>query len=139
MGTGTIAKRRTLQDDCCRQGKNETGLQTCSKYVASYTFVARRLEVSVLVPPATTIPTLSSVISRLTQSLSDLTTSRANVMSSLSSLAEERSQLDVREAEMREMVRKAEEKRSWFVAFKDWVESVATFLDEKVRMQSLRR
>jgi len=95
--------------------------------------------VSVLVPPATTMPTLSSAISRLTQSLSDLTTSRANVMSSLSSLAEERSQLDVREAEMREMVRKAEEKRSWFVAFKDWVESVATFLDEKVRMQSLRR
>lgn len=34
---------------------------------------------------------------------------------------------------MREMVRKAEAKKSWFVAFSEWVESVATFLDEKVR------
>lgn len=34
---------------------------------------------------------------------------------------------------MREMVRKAEAKKSWFVAFREWVENVATFLDEKVR------
>jgi len=50
----------------------------------------------------------------------------------MTSLAEEREQLDKREMEMREMVRKAEAKRSWFVAFREWVESVATFLDEKV-------
>lgn len=50
----------------------------------------------------------------------------------MSTLAEEREQLDKREAEMREMVRVAEGKRSWFVAFREWVESVATFLDEKV-------
>jgi GC-rich sequence DNA-binding factor len=50
----------------------------------------------------------------------------------MSSLAEEREQLDIKEQEMREMVRKAEAKRSWFVAFREWVESVATFLDEKV-------
>jgi GC-rich sequence DNA-binding factor len=47
-------------------------------------------------------------------------------------LAEEREQLDKKEKEMREMVRKAETKRTWFVAFREWVESVATFLDEKV-------
>ena len=48
------------------------------------------------------------------------------------SLADERAQLEVREKEMREMIVKAEDKRSWFAAFREWVESVATFLDEKV-------
>ena len=33
---------------------------------------------------------------------------------------------------MREMVRKAEAKRSWFVTFREWVESIAAFLDGKV-------
>lgn len=50
----------------------------------------------------------------------------------MTSLAGERDQADVREAEMRQMISKAEAKRSWFVAFREWVESVATFLDEKV-------
>lgn len=48
------------------------------------------------------------------------------------SLAKEREQLEVREKDMREMIAKAEEKRSWFAAFREWVENVATFLDEKV-------
>ena len=52
------------------------------------------------------------------------------------SIAEERAQLEIREKEMREMISKAEEKRSWFAAFRDWIESVATFLDEKVRTAS---
>lgn len=30
------------------------------------------------------------------------------------------------------MIAAAESKRAWFAEFKDWVESVATFLDEKV-------
>lgn len=50
----------------------------------------------------------------------------------MSSLAQERAQLEQKEEEMREMIVKAEEKRSWFTAFREWVESVATFLDEKV-------
>jgi GC-rich sequence DNA-binding factor len=84
------------------------------------------------VPPATAIPTLSSAIIRLTQSLNDLTTSHTEDVSSLNSLAEEGAQLDIREAEIRQKIGKAEEKRSWFVAFREWVESVATFLDDKV-------
>ena len=51
----------------------------------------------------------------------------------MTTLAEERLQLEAREQEMREMIVKAEEKRSWFAEFREWVESVATFLDEKVR------
>ena len=54
------------------------------------------------------------------------------------SVADERAQLEVREKEMRDMIAKAEEKRSWFAAFRDWVESVATFLDEKVRPSVIR-
>ena len=52
----------------------------------------------------------------------------------MTSLAEERESLDAREKEMRSMVEKAEMKRSWFNAFRDWVETVATFLDEKFPM-----
>lgn len=33
---------------------------------------------------------------------------------------------------MRQMVEKAEAKRAWFGQFKEWVEGVAGFLDEKV-------
>lgn len=53
-------------------------------------------------------------------------------MKATASLVDEREQLDARETELRDMIAKAEGKRSWFAAFKEWVESVATFLDEKV-------
>lgn len=85
-----------------------------------------------LVPPATPIPTLAPAMARLTQSLTALTTSHAESSVAMARLAEERSQLDVREAEMREMITRAEAKRAWFAAFREWIESVATFLDEKV-------
>jgi GC-rich sequence DNA-binding factor len=80
----------------------------------------------------TAVPALGPAIARLTQSLTELTASHTKNASSLTSLAEERSQLDAREAEMREMISKAEAKRSWFASFKEWIENVATFLDEKV-------
>ncbi len=40
--------------------------------------------------------------------------------------------MDDREKDMRQMVEKAEAKRAWFGQFKEWVEGVAGFLDEKV-------
>jgi GC-rich sequence DNA-binding factor len=88
---------------------------------------------TLLVPTSSAIPSLGSAIARLTQSLTALTTSHASNTAAMSSLAEEREELDKKEMEMREMVRKAEAKKSWFVAFNEWVENVATFLDEKVR------
>lgn len=54
----------------------------------------------------------------------------------MASLEQEQEQLDAREKEMRDAIAKAEDKRSWFAAFREWVESVATFLDEKVCVQS---
>jgi hypothetical protein len=89
------------------------------------------------VPPVTALPTLTSAIGRLTQSLNDLTTTHAKDVSSIAALEDERTKLDAREAEMREMIKEAEEKRSWFAAFREWVEGVAAFLDEKVRTRSL--
>ncbi|KAH7927764.1 hypothetical protein BV22DRAFT_1006330 [Leucogyrophana mollusca] len=83
------------------------------------------------IPMSTTIPTLGPAIDRLTQTLTSLTTSHAKNTSAGASLAEERDQLDAREAQLRGLIDKAESKRSWFVAFGEWVEGVATFLDEK--------
>lgn len=57
----------------------------------------------------------------------------------MTALGEEQAQLEIREKEMREMIAKAEEKRSWFAAFREWIESVATFLDEKVSIFFLFR
>lgn len=50
----------------------------------------------------------------------------------MTNLADERQVLELKEKEMRAMVENAEQKRSWFNAFREWVETVATFLDEKV-------
>ncbi|KAF7980000.1 hypothetical protein HWV62_40096 [Athelia sp. TMB] len=83
------------------------------------------------IPAATALPALGPAIARLTQSLSTLTTSHATSTTGLTTLAKEREQLEEREAELREMVRVSEAKRSWFQAMKGWIESVAEFLDEK--------
>ncbi|THH00183.1 hypothetical protein EW026_g2316 [Hermanssonia centrifuga] len=83
------------------------------------------------IPSITPIPTLGPAIARLTHSLTALTTSHAQNTASMTSLADERTKLESREKEMRDMIANAEEKRSWFSAFREWVESVATFLDEK--------
>ncbi|KAI0373663.1 GCFC-domain-containing protein [Pilatotrama ljubarskyi] len=83
------------------------------------------------IPAVTPIPTMGAAVARLTQSMSELTMSHAEHSAAMSKLGEEQRLLEQREKEMREMIAKAEEKRSWFSAFRDWVESVATFLDEK--------
>lgn len=84
------------------------------------------------VPAAISLPTLPPTITRLTASLSQLTTSHLSNTAALNALAEERKQVEAREKEMRDMVGKAEEKRGWFGSFREWVEGVAGFLDEKV-------
>ena len=90
------------------------------------------------VPPATPVPNLSTAIARLSEQLAQLTTAHAKNSTSLTALGQERFEIDNREKEMREMVEKAEEKRAWFQSFSEWVEGVAGFLDEKVRINSLR-
>ncbi|KAJ4501398.1 nineteen complex-related protein 2-domain-containing protein [Lentinula lateritia] len=87
--------------------------------------------IAFLVPPVAPIPTLNSALTRLTQQLSQLTTSHASNTASLNTIAQEREQLDIREKELRALVSNAEDKRAWFSSFSEWVESVAAFLDEK--------
>jgi len=84
------------------------------------------------VPLATPVPSLGPAIARLSEQLSLLTASHAKNSATITSLAQERKQVDDREKEMRELVEKAETKRAWFEGFKEWTESVAGFLDEKV-------
>ncbi|KAI0269805.1 nineteen complex-related protein 2-domain-containing protein [Gloeopeniophorella convolvens] len=83
------------------------------------------------IPPPTEIPTLDVSIARISQLMTSMTTSHSQNTASMSALVSEQSQLDSREDELREIITKAEEKRSWFVGFREWLESIATFLDEK--------
>lgn len=69
---------------------------------------------------------------RLSQIMTSVTASHAQNTTSISALSVEQIQLDERETELRDIVTRAEDKRSWFADFRDWLESVATFLDEKV-------
>lgn len=83
------------------------------------------------IPPLTEIPSLESSVMRLSQTITSVTASHAQNSTSISTLSAEQVQLDGREAELRDIVTRAEGKRSWFADFRDWLESVATFLDEK--------
>jgi GC-rich sequence DNA-binding factor len=63
--------------------------------------------------------------------MAKITVSHASNTAALNNIILERESVDQRETEMREMVEKAEEKRAWFDGFREWVEGVAGFLDEK--------
>jgi GC-rich sequence DNA-binding factor len=70
----------------------------------------------------------------LTQALTKLTTSHAGNTGSLTALGDERTSLEEQETKLRQLVIEAEEKRAWFNGFKDWMDNLADFLDEKVRV-----
>ncbi|KAG8885034.1 hypothetical protein FRB98_002034 [Tulasnella sp. 332] len=102
---------------------NENGRETSAPVKAVYKPAA--------IPMATTIPSLNTSIGSLTTSLTMLTASHANHTTAYGRLGEERDDLYVKEANLRKMMDEAESKRAWFKSFKDWVESVADFLDAK--------
>ncbi|XP_006462556.1 hypothetical protein AGABI2DRAFT_179259 [Agaricus bisporus var. bisporus H97] len=83
------------------------------------------------IPPIASLPTLTPALTRLSGQLAKITTSHVKNTAALENIAQEREAVEKREKEMREMVGSAEEKRAWFESFRDWVESVAGFLDEK--------
>ena len=87
-----------------------------------------------LVPPPTEVPSLESSVTRISQTLASMTVSHAQNTASVSALSVENDQLDGRETELREIIARTEEKRRWFADFRDWLENVAIFLDEKVRL-----
>jgi GC-rich sequence DNA-binding factor len=65
--------------------------------------------------------------------MTSIAASHAQNTASISTISTELAQLDDHETELRETITKTEEKRSWFADFREWLESVASFLDEKVR------
>lgn len=84
------------------------------------------------VPAQTPVPTLDPAMLRLTQALTKLTTSHAGNTKSLMSLGDEHASLEQQETRLRQLVTEAEEKRAWFDGFRQWMDSLADFLDEKV-------
>lgn len=86
-----------------------------------------------LVPALTEIPSLESSVTRISQIMTSMAASHAQNTTSVSALSAEHVQLDERETELRDIITRTEEKRSWFADFSEWLESIATFLDEKVR------
>lgn len=133
MDGRAAASWRTSNNRTFYQSKSEASLQSSTKYVAICIVPHPFLKLQNKVPPPTPIPSLTPAISRLSEQLELLTTSHAKNSATLSSLARERLEVDEREKELREMVEKAEEKRAWFSSFREWIEGVAGFLDEKVK------
>ncbi|KAH9179210.1 GCFC-domain-containing protein [Lactarius sanguifluus] len=83
------------------------------------------------IPPPTEVPGLESSVTRISQTLVSMTASHAQNTASVSAVSVEYDQLDGRETELREIIAMTEDKRRWFTDFRDWLENVATFLDEK--------
>ncbi|PFH46529.1 hypothetical protein AMATHDRAFT_154582 [Amanita thiersii Skay4041] len=83
------------------------------------------------IPAMSPIPVLAPAIDRLAQQIAVLTTSHAKDTAALNTLAQEQEDVNKWEQELRSMVEKAEEKRSWFSSFREWIEGVANFLDAK--------
>ncbi|KAF8579828.1 hypothetical protein K439DRAFT_1648379 [Ramaria rubella] len=79
----------------------------------------------------TALPTLSNAVPHLTSALTALAHSHTTRATALTTLASEQAALEEKRAALRGMVEEAERKRAWFGAFREWVESVAAFLDEK--------
>lgn len=72
-------------------------------------------------------------MSRLSATLSNAYTAHTAHEHNLEAVHAEKTQLDEKEVEMRELVANAEMKRAWLSDFHEWMETVGTFLDEKVR------
>ncbi|EJD50811.1 hypothetical protein AURDEDRAFT_143230 [Auricularia subglabra TFB-10046 SS5] len=83
------------------------------------------------IPTAIAIPTLAPAIADFDKAVLTLTNSHASNASALTTLEQEREALQTQETDLRRMVSEAEAKRSWFSEFRDWIETVASFLDEK--------
>ncbi|KAI0251981.1 nineteen complex-related protein 2-domain-containing protein [Lactifluus subvellereus] len=83
------------------------------------------------IPSLIEIPSLESSVMRISHIMTSIAASHAQNTASISTISTELAQLDDRETELRETITRTEEKRSWFADFREWLESVAGFLDEK--------
>ena len=86
------------------------------------------------IPPVISVPVLDVAIAKLTQTLTALTTSHTKNTAELSKIGKENTSVEKQEAELREQVENAEKRRAWFQSFKERIDSVGDFLDEKVSL-----
>ncbi|KAF8327394.1 nineteen complex-related protein 2-domain-containing protein [Cantharellus anzutake] len=84
-----------------------------------------------LVPTPTNLPSLVTAMSRLSGTLSNLESAHTRHEIGLEAVEAERTQLLQKEIDMRRMVEAAEHKRVWFNDMKEWMDTIAVFLDEK--------
>jgi GC-rich sequence DNA-binding factor len=89
-------------------------------------------EPSVVVPQPSTLPSLKFVQARLSNSYSALERSHNEHLAVLENCDKERAELDRQETDVRQQVATTSERFDWFVDFKEWVEDVANFLENKV-------
>ncbi|GAA5985030.1 hypothetical protein JCM11641_000823 [Rhodosporidiobolus odoratus] len=95
------------------------------------------------IPQSAPVPSLAAALSRLSTSLTSLQEAHTLDNSALAHFAREREDLDKQEKELRDEVKKTEEKSVWFEEMKGEVEDWGAFLEEKypkleaIEMQSL--
>ena len=87
---------------------------------------------SLSVPTPTPLPSLPTAASRLSSTLSNLKASRAAHQAAFDKHTAEQETNRAKQAELRDLVVRAETKREFFAELKEWVETVAVFLEEKV-------
>jgi len=113
--------------------KNSTGLHRVSLELTHFNDCTN----CYVVPPLISLPVLAPALTHLSEKMTKITMSHASNTVALNSIVLERESVDKREREMRNVIEIAEEKRAWFDDFKQWVEGVAGFLDEKVNFEPL--
>jgi GC-rich sequence DNA-binding factor len=84
------------------------------------------------VPEPSTLPSLKFVQARLANTSSALERSHNEHIAALENCEKERVELDRQEVGFRNQVSAANERFAWFSDFKEWVEDVANFLENKV-------
>jgi GC-rich sequence DNA-binding factor len=84
------------------------------------------------IPETIEIPSVSIALGHLTSALNELQISHTAHKSQLNQITKEQEELERRETELRELVIEAEEKRTWWKDFENWIGGVGAFLDEKV-------
>lgn len=91
------------------------------------------------IPDPSPLPSLHAVAVRLQATLADARAGKVDSDTLLSQAQREREALDAQEAELRAEVDRVSSKYEWFLDFKEWVEEVAAFLDEKVRVPPCKK
>lgn len=89
------------------------------------------------IPRTGTLPSLSLVSTRLSTSLNALTSSLSLDSSTLTHFEREKAELEAQEQELRKEVEGKERRREWFEGFREEMEIVGGFLEEKVSSSGL--